>query len=73
MCQVKNCRSELLLHPNDCHAYKMSGYPMYAGFRTSNQEGGLIFPLSAVLRVVKETEVIFSYRVREQGKRIPGE
>ena len=65
--ECKNCISELLLDPSDCHACKMSGYPMYSGFMVSIQEGRLIFPSPVVSRVVNATEVTFGQRVKEQG------
>ena len=45
----------------------MSSYPMYVGFVASKQEGGLLFPSPAVLRLVKAADVTFSCGVREQG------
>ena len=59
-----SCRSELL-DPNDCYALNMSSFPFYAMFTASKQEGALVFPSVAVLKIVKATEVIFRRKVIE--------
>ena len=62
------CKDELLLDPKDCHAYKMYNiYPVYVKFTAFKQQGGLVFPSTSVLKIVKATEVIFRGRVIEQG------
>ena len=62
------CRDELLLAPKDCHAYKMYNiYPVYAKFTAFKQQGGLVFPSTSVLKIVKATELIVRRRVIEQG------
>ena len=50
-----NCRSELLLDPNDKYAFQM---PAYSKFMRTLQTRGLVYPSYAVLKIVKATEVL---------------
>ena len=54
-----NCRSELLLDPDDKCGFHLPSYPGYARFTRAQQEGGLVYPSYAVLKILKATEVIF--------------
>ena len=65
--QCANCRAELLLDPDDSHASHASSYPMFARFTAFKQQGGLIFPSVAVLKIVKAAETIFRSRVVGQN------
>ena len=68
-----SCRNELLLDTNDPHALCMTSYPIAARFTLSKQKGGLIFPSSSVLKIVKATETIFRKRVVGTGVSITTE
>ena len=54
-----NCRSELLLDPDDKCGFHLPSYPAYTRFIRAQQEGGLVYPSYAVLKILKATEVIF--------------
>ena len=56
--QCANCRAELLLDPDDSHASHVSSYPMFTRFTAFKEQGGLIFPSVAVLKIVKATLTI---------------
>ena len=58
-----NCRSELLLDPDDKCGFHLPSYPVYARFTRAQQEGGLVYPSYAVLKILKATEVIFRRQV----------
>ena len=60
--QCTVCRSELLLDVHDPHALRRYSFPVSIQFQFK-QQGGLIFPSLAVLRIVKATEVLFKRRV----------
>ena len=61
--QCTVCRSELLLYVHDPHALRRYSFPVQTKFTQFKQQGGLIFPSLAVLRIVKATEVLFKRRV----------
>ena len=61
--QCTVCRSELLLDVHDPHALRRYSFPVQTKFTQFKQQGGLIFPSLAVLRIVKATEVLFKRRV----------
>ena len=61
--KYKECRSELLLDADDPHSFKASEYPRHVKFTCFKQRGGLLFPSTAVLKIVKAAEVIFKIRV----------
>ena len=44
-------------------ALTVESYPSYAKFTTLKQQGGLILPSPAILRIIKATEVVFKRRV----------
>ena len=44
-----SCKSELLLDPNDCHALKLTVYPLYARFVAFKQKGGLYLPMELLM------------------------
>ena len=48
----------MLLDPTD-PTFKMAGFPVYAMFTQSLQGGGLTFPSSLAMQIVKAAEVIF--------------
>ena len=60
-------RAELLLDTDDSHASHVSSYPMVARFTAFKQQGGLIFPSVAVLKIAKATKTIFRSRVVGQN------
>ena len=62
------CKSALLLDPTDSNATKYPQYPLYAKFILLKR--CLIFPSSAVLKIVKATEVLFKRRVLWMKKAI---
>ena len=66
----ENCRSELLLDPEDPMALKMANYPLISKQSLAGQKEGLIFPSPAVLRIIKATEVIFMRMIIESDKGI---
>ena len=51
--QCTVCRSELLLDVHDPHALRRYSFPVQTKFTQFKQQGGLIFPSLAVLRIVK--------------------
>ena len=55
----KKCKNELFLDPGDPTAVTKESYPVYAKFTCWRQQGGLILPSPAVLRIIKATEVTF--------------
>ena len=57
------CKSALLLAANNPHALDRESYPLQAKFTCYKQNGGLLFPSQAVLKIVKVAEVIFKKRV----------
>ena len=61
--KCRKCRQELLLDPLDPQAMKMKEFPVYTKFTRSLQKGGLILPSSAVMKVVKATEILFKRQV----------
>ena len=63
-----DCRSELLLDVDDPNGFKVVSYPIHPKFTCFKQNGGLLFPSVAVLKIVKATEVIFKKRVVCQEK-----
>ena len=65
--QCANCKAELLLDPDNSHASHVSSYPMFARFTVFKQQGGLIFPSVAVLKIVKTTKTMLRSRVVGQN------
>ena len=65
--QCANCRAQLLPDPDDSHASHVSSYPMFMRFTAFKQQGGLIFPSVAVLKIVKATKTTFRSRVNGQN------
>ena len=61
--KCRKCRQELLLDPHDAQASRTVEFPVYSLFTLSLQRGGLTLPSSAVMKLVKATEVIFKRRV----------
>ena len=61
--ECTNCRSELLLDPDDKYAFRMPSYPAYAKFTRAKQSGCAVYPLYVVLKIVKATEELFKRRV----------
>ena len=65
--KCKECIGELLLDPRDPHALTATDYPIHAKFTCFKQNGSLILPSPAVLKIVKAAEVLF--KKRDQGQR----
>ena len=57
--QCANCKAELLLNFQDPKGFNMPPYPLFARVSCFKQNGGLIYPSPAVLRIVKATEILF--------------
>ena len=68
-----NCRSELLLDPDDKYAFRMPSYPVYAQFLRAKQSGCMVYPSYAVLKIVKATEVLFKRRAVSNNLQITTE
>ena len=67
-CLTMCCTICHVLHnPN---GFKAVSHPIHAKFTCFKQNGGLLFPSVAVLKIVKTTEVIFKKRVVWQDKGI---
>ena len=64
--KCKECIGKLLLDPRDPHAWKVMDYPIHTKFTCFKQNGSLILPSSAVLKIVKAAEVLFKKRVQWQ-------
>ena len=56
----RKCRNELFLDPMDPTALTVESY---AKFTCWKQQGGLVLPSHAILKIVKATEVVFKRRV----------
>ena len=61
---------EALLDTENPHGQNMVFYPLQAKFTCFKQNGGLLFPSMALLKILKAAEVIFRRRIVEQGKGI---
>ena len=59
--QCANCRSELLLNPNNPNNVQM--YPLQAWFTCFKQTRGLTFPSLAVLQILTAVEALFREKV----------
>ena len=55
------------------NGFKAVAYPIHTKFTCFKQNGGLLFPSVAVLKIVKATEVIFKKRVNWQERGIAKE
>ena len=63
--QCTNCHEEMLMQRDDPRGYLVTRHHL---FLMHKQRGGLILPSSAVLKIIKTSEVIFKRIVIESTK-----
>ena len=71
--QCTNCHEEMLIHRDDPHGYSGISIRRDHLFSLHKQRGGIIFPSSAVLKIIKRSEAIFKRRVLESTMGITSE
>ena len=65
----KECRYELLLDAGDPHSFTALEYTKHTKLTCFKQRSGLLFSLTAVLKIMKAAEVIFKKRVLWKEKK----